>query len=59
MSMEQNDRLSSQNLHNNRNSNGFINGSNGYYANGQNGYVANGLAYGNGNAHKVRPANNY
>lgn len=32
MSMEQNDGLSSQNLHN-RNSNGYVNGGNGHYTN--------------------------
>jgi hypothetical protein len=58
MSMEQNDALSSQGLHHNRNSNGFANGSNGYYGNGQNGYVANGV-HGNGKGQNVRPANNY
>lgn len=59
MSVEQNDGLSSQNLHHNRNSNSFVNGSNGHYANGQNGYVANGVHHGNGNVHNTHPANNY
>ena len=59
MQMEQNDGLSTQNLYNNRNGNGIGNSSNGHYVNGQNGYVANGMHYGNGNAPKVRPTNNF
>jgi hypothetical protein len=59
MQMEENDGVSTQNLHSHRNGNGIINGRNGHYANGQNGYVVNEAHYGNGNASKVRPTNNF
>jgi hypothetical protein len=60
MQMEQNDDSASQHI-NSPNGNGAMNGYNSHhYTNSrQNGYGANDMAHGNGNAGKVRPANNY